>query len=144
MISNGSLAIKNNQSISTRNPIFKRIIISRYHIAKQVDLAAKQDKQSRGNQATRKKAATTDKSAMAALILSYQTAILCWLFNYSMILITTPEPTVRPPSRIAKRRPSSIAMGAISSTVISMLSPGMHISTPSGRVITPVTSVVLK
>ncbi len=27
-----------------------------------------------------------------------------------MILATTPAPTVRPPSRIAKRRPSSIAM----------------------------------
>jgi hypothetical protein len=28
-----------------------------------------------------------------------------------MILDTTPAPTVRPPSRIAKRKPSSIAMG---------------------------------
>ena len=28
-----------------------------------------------------------------------------------MILVTRPEPTVRPPSRIAKPRPSSIAMG---------------------------------
>ena len=28
-----------------------------------------------------------------------------------MILVTRPEPTVRPPSRIAKRRPSSIATG---------------------------------
>ena len=39
---------------------------------------------------------------------------------------------------------SSIAIGVISSTSISTLSPGIHISTPSGRVITPVTSVVLK
>ncbi|UZK02580.1 hypothetical protein GAY96_01070 [Venatoribacter cucullus] len=31
--------------------------------------------------------------------------------NYSIILATTPAPTVRPPSRIAKRRPSSIAIG---------------------------------
>lgn len=31
--------------------------------------------------------------------------------NYLMILVTRPEPTVRPPSRIAKPRPSSIAMG---------------------------------
>ena len=31
--------------------------------------------------------------------------------NYSMMLLTTPEPTVRPPSRIAKRKPSSIATG---------------------------------
>jgi hypothetical protein len=30
---------------------------------------------------------------------------------YSTILVTTPEPTVRPPSRIANRTPSSIAIG---------------------------------
>ena len=35
-------------------------------------------------------------------------------------------------------------IGVISSTSISTLSPGMHISTPSGRAITPVTSVVRK
>ena len=64
--------------------------------------------------------------------------------TYSLILMTTPEPTVRPPSRIAKRRPSSMAMGVISSTSISTLSPGMHISVPSGRVMIPVTSVVRK
>lgn len=64
--------------------------------------------------------------------------------NYSMIEETTPEPTVLPPSRIAKRRPSSIAMWLISSTVMVTLSPGMHISVPSGRVMIPVTSVVLK
>src|SRR5690606_39656115 len=29
-----------------------------------------------------------------------------------LILATTPAPTVRPPSRIAKRRPSSMAIGA--------------------------------
>ena len=75
----------------------------------------------------------------AALAASYQNGE-----NYSLIAITTPEPTVLPPSRIAKRRPCSMAMGVISSTSISMLSPGMHISTPSGRAITPVTSVVLK
>ena len=66
------------------------------------------------------------------------------LKNYSRISLTTPEPTVLPPSRIAKRRPFSIAIGVMSSTVISTWSPGLHISTPSGRVITPVTSVVLK
>ena len=66
------------------------------------------------------------------------------IVNYSMIAETTPEPTVLPPSRIAKRRPSSQAMGVISSTVMSTLSPGRHISTPAGREITPVTSVVLK
>src|SRR4051812_16199372 len=30
---------------------------------------------------------------------------------YSMISLTTPEPTVRPPSRMAKRRPWSMAIG---------------------------------
>ena len=63
---------------------------------------------------------------------------------YSMIVATRPDPTVWPPSRIAKVRPCSIAIGWISSMVISTLSPGMHISVPSGREITPVTSVVLK
>ncbi len=71
-------------------------------------------------------------------------SILNFEFNYSMISETTPEPTVLPPSRIAKRRPFSIAIGVISSTVISTLSPGRHISTSAGRPITPVTSVVLK
>jgi hypothetical protein len=63
---------------------------------------------------------------------------------YSMILATTPAPTVRPPSRIAKRRPSSMAIGAIRSTTILMLSPGITISTPSGSSQLPVTSVVRK
>ena len=45
-----------------------------------------------------------------------------------MILATTPAPTVRPPSRIAKRSPSSIAIGAISATFIFTLSPGITIS----------------
>ena len=65
-------------------------------------------------------------------------------YNYSMIVATRPDPTVRPPSRIANVRPCSIAIGWISSIVISTLSPGMHISVPSGRLQTPVTSVVLK
>src|SRR5699024_3517038 len=52
---------------------------------------------------------------------------------YFWIDVTTPEPTVRPPSRIEKRVPSSIAIGEISSTSISMLSPGITISTPSGN-----------
>ena len=64
--------------------------------------------------------------------------------DYSMIVATRPDPTVRPPSRIANVRPCSIAIGWISSMVISTLSPGMHISVPAGRVITPVTSVVRK
>ncbi|MDQ1047881.1 hypothetical protein QFZ76_006117 [Streptomyces sp. V4I2] len=63
---------------------------------------------------------------------------------YLLILVTWPAPTVRPPSRIANFRPSSMATGWMSSTFISVLSPGMTISVPSGRVTTPVTSVVRK
>jgi len=64
--------------------------------------------------------------------------------NYSVISETTPAPTVRPPSRIANRRPCSMAIGTISSTSKVELSPGITISTPSGRPTTPVTSVVRK
>ena len=64
--------------------------------------------------------------------------------GYSRIFVTTPEPTVRPPSRIAKRRPSSHAIGVINVISMSMLSPGMTISTPSGSLMLPVTSVVRK
>ena len=54
---------------------------------------------------------------------------------------------VRPPSRMAKRMPCSMATGQISSPVILMRSPGITISTlaPSSEVkavIWPVTSVV--
>src|SRR5262245_30341505 len=66
------------------------------------------------------------------------------VLGYFRILVTRPAPTVRPPSRIANRRPSSIAIGLISSTVISTLSPGITISTPPGRLAVPVTSVVRK
>src|SRR5437762_9048463 len=52
---------------------------------------------------------------------------------HSVIEVTTPAPTVRPPSRIAKRSPSSTATGVISSICIWMLSPGITISTPSGN-----------
>ena len=75
--------------------------------------------------------------------LSYDNKSIFRLY-YSIIVATRPDPTVRPPSRIAKVRPWLIAIGWISSIVISMLSPGMHISVPSGRLQTPVTSVVLK
>ncbi len=64
--------------------------------------------------------------------------------SYSMMPATTPAPTVRPPSRMAKRSFSSIAIGTISSTSISQLSPGITISVPEGKLTTPVTSVVLK
>ena len=63
---------------------------------------------------------------------------------YASIAVTTPAPTVWPPSRIAKRKPSSIAIGVINSMSISMLSPGITISVPSGKLQTPVTSVVRK
>ena len=52
---------------------------------------------------------------------------------YLMILTTRPAPTVRPPSRIANRRPSSIAIGLPNCTVIATLSPGITISVPSGN-----------
>jgi hypothetical protein len=63
---------------------------------------------------------------------------------YAVIALTTPAPTVRPPSRIEKRRPCSIAIGAMSLTPSFTLSPGMTISVPSGRTTSPVTSVVRK
>ncbi len=63
---------------------------------------------------------------------------------YAMISLTTPAPTVLPPSLIANRTSFSIAIGVISSTATFTLSPGITISVPSGRVTTPVTSVVLK
>ena len=75
--------------------------------------------------------------------LSYDNKSIFRLY-YSMIVATRPDPTVRPPSRIANVRPCSIATGWISSIVISTLSPGMHISVPAGSSQTPVTSVVLK
>ena len=63
---------------------------------------------------------------------------------HSMIFATTPAPTVLPPSRMAKRRPCSIAMGVISVTTIFTLSPGITISVPLGSSTAPVTSVVRK
>ena len=76
-------------------------------------------------------------------MLSYDNKSIFRLY-YSMIVATRPDPTVRPPSRIANVRPWLIAIGWMSSIVISTLSPGMHISVPAGRLHTPVTSVVLK
>ncbi len=64
--------------------------------------------------------------------------------GHLLILVTRPAPTVREPSRIANFRPSSMAIGWMSSTDMSVLSPGMTISVPSGRCTTPVTSVVRK
>ena len=50
-----------------------------------------------------------------------------------MILATTPAPTVRPTSRIANRKPSSIAIGEINSTFIWMLTPAIDNSVVSRR-----------
>ena len=63
---------------------------------------------------------------------------------YSIISVTTPDPTVLPPSLMANLSPSSMAISVIRSISIVMLSPGMHISVPSGSFRSPVTSVVLK
>ena len=65
-------------------------------------------------------------------------------FRYFTISATVPAPTVRPPSRMAKRKPFSKATGVINSTSSSTLSPGITISVPSGNSATPVTSVVRK
>ena len=67
---------------------------------------------------------------------------LCFPANYSIISRTLPAPTVRPPSRIAKVVPCSIATGTISSTVMSTLSPGITISTFGSSSMVPVTSMV--
>jgi len=70
--------------------------------------------------------------------------LLFFNLNYLLISVTTPAPTVRPPSRIAKRSSLSIAIGVINVTSIAMLSPGITISVPSGNLTEPVTSVVRK
>jgi len=85
-----------------------------------------------------------EASRRSALPVSYLMAVLLDERAYLMTLATTPAPTVRPPSRMAKRRPSSIAIGWIRLTTIFTLSPGITISTPSGNWQAPVTSVVRK
>ena len=65
-------------------------------------------------------------------------------FSHSTIFVTTPAPTVRPPSRIANRTFSSIAIADTSSMSTDTLSPGITISVPSGSFTVPVTSVVRK
>ena len=66
------------------------------------------------------------------------------LVAYLIILVTTPAPTVLPPSLIAKFNFSFIAIGVINLTLNLESSPGIIISVPEGRVTSPVTSVVLK
>ena len=90
------------------------------------------------------KTATHKQACSGCLLRTFMRLSHCFRVHYSMIVVTLPEPTVLPPSRIANVRPCSQATGWISSIVISTLSPGMHISVPAGRLQTPVTSVVLK
>ncbi len=96
-----------------------------------------------------------DRSDDAGAVCKSRLRAICTLFcrrqayaiasdRYSTIEATMPAPTVRPPSRIAKRSFSSIAIGTISSTSTVTLSPGITISVPSGSVTMPVTSVVRK
>ena len=63
---------------------------------------------------------------------------------YFTISLMVPAPTVCPPSRMAKRKPFSIATGVINSITRLTLSPGITISVPAGNSATPVTSVVLR
>jgi hypothetical protein len=64
--------------------------------------------------------------------------------SYCTISEIVPAPTVCPPSRMAKRKPFSMATGVISSITSCTLSPGITISVPLGSSATPVTSVVRK
>ncbi len=75
-------------------------------------------------------------------ICAFQTNLDFHAYPYSRIFVTTPAPTVLPPSRMANFVPTSRAIELMSSTTILVLSPGMIISVPSGKVIEPVTSVV--
>ena len=70
--------------------------------------------------------------------------LLVAYYYYLIIFVTTPAPTVLPPSRIAKFNFSFIAIGVINLTLNLASSPGITISVPDGRVTSPVTSVVLK
>src|SRR5699024_4678744 len=72
---------------------------------------------------------------------SYLVLIFIYYFSIS---VTTPKTTVRQASHIDNHVPFSIAIGEINTITISMLSPGITISTPSGNSIIPVTSVVRK
>ena len=63
----------------------------------------------------------------------------------STISVTVPAPTVRPPSRMAKRKPKTIAIGVCSVTSEGHVVAGHHhLRRPRGSVADSVTSVVLK
>src|SRR5258708_15271777 len=63
-------------------------------------------------------------------------------FFYCTISEIVPAPTVCPPSRMAKRKPFSIATGVSSSITHCTLSPGITLSVAEGSSATPVTPVV--
>ncbi len=83
----------------------------------------------------------SDKKGDGAIQISASRILSCFYFKTSE---TRPAPMVRPPSRMAKRCPFSMATGAISSISTPTLSPGITISTPCGKVTVPVTSDVRK
>ena len=56
---------------------------------------------------------------------------------HSTTSVMTPEPTVLPPSRMAKWLPMSRATGLSRLTATRVLSPGITISMPSGNCISP-------
>jgi hypothetical protein len=95
-----------------------------------------EDEYVRSLQSTQPRVINMRFAALRAMTLSERLRL------YLITFVITPEPTVRPPSRTANRSCSSIATGVISLTFMSMLSPGITISTPSGNSISPVTSVV--
>src|SRR2546422_1274686 len=64
--------------------------------------------------------------------------------HYSVISVTTPAPTVRPPSRIANRNSFSIATGVIRSLVIVTLPPRLSLSAPAGHATPPRPSLRLR
>src|SRR6266705_2090504 len=61
---------------------------------------------------------------------------------YARMAVTMPEPTVLPPSRIAKRSPWSIAIGEIRSAVIVTLSPGSTLCRPPSSFVSTYTSAL--
>jgi hypothetical protein len=65
--------------------------------------------------------------------------------NYSIIWVTTPAPTVRPPSRIANFSPASHAIVLSSSTIdLDVVARHHHLSRLRAGITEPVTSVVRK
>ena len=73
-----------------------------------------------------------DATRAVQLALHGPRCVVLGVSDHLRILVTLPAPTVRPPSRMANLRFSSMAMGLLRCTVISVLSPGMTISVPAG------------